>query len=107
MSGSRPVRRSSVVSGQWSDQVHSWRSSDRNWIASPMWSAVIRSVPARSAIVRATFKIRSIPNCLSAATPHGSLTAECGARESGDEHLELASDRFLAISSTLARRSDL
>lgn len=39
------------------DQI--WRSSERYWIASETLSDVIWSVPARSAIVRATFRMRS------------------------------------------------
>ena len=35
------------------------RSSERNWMASPMWSPVIATLPARSAMVRATLRMRS------------------------------------------------
>ena len=38
---------------------HNCRSSERNWIASLMWSPEIFSAPARSAMVRDTFKMRS------------------------------------------------
>ena len=41
------------------DQVHNCRSSERYWMAWEMCSDVSRSDPARSAMVRATFKIRS------------------------------------------------
>ena len=36
-----------------------WRSSDRNWMASEMCSELMLSDPARSAMLRATFRIRS------------------------------------------------
>jgi hypothetical protein len=39
--------------------VHNCRSSERYWIASDICSLVISSAPARSAIVRPTFRIRS------------------------------------------------
>src|SRR5712671_4727431 len=39
--------------------AHNCRSSERYWIASEMWSEVSLSDPARSAMVRATFKMRS------------------------------------------------
>src|SRR5260221_14630916 len=38
---------------------HKPRSRVRYWTASPRWLAVIWSEPAKSAMVRATFKIRS------------------------------------------------
>ena len=38
---------------------HNCRSNERNWIASETWSPRIFSAPARSAMVRATFKMRS------------------------------------------------
>src|SRR5437762_8357516 len=41
------------------DQVHNCRSSERNWIASDTCSEPIVSEPAKSAIVLATFRIRS------------------------------------------------
>src|SRR5205823_4472796 len=39
--------------------VHKFRSSVRYWIASLMCCAAMLSAPSRSAIVRATFKMRS------------------------------------------------
>jgi hypothetical protein len=40
-------------------QPHTWRSSDRNWTASPTCALEIRSAPSRSAMVRETLRIRS------------------------------------------------
>src|SRR5947208_12385774 len=39
--------------------AHNWRSRERYWIASERWSEVSLSDPAKSAIVRDTFNIRS------------------------------------------------
>ena len=38
---------------------HNWRSRLRYWTASARWAGPMRSAPARSATVRATFKMRS------------------------------------------------
>ena len=40
-------------------QTQSFRSSVRYWIASPIWEESMFSEPARSAIVRATLRMRS------------------------------------------------
>ncbi len=54
--GASPLLRSTLPTPT---QAHNWRSRERYWMASEMCSEVRFSEPARSAIVRATFKIRS------------------------------------------------
>jgi len=51
-----PVNRGGERSGA---QPQTWRSKERYWMASETWSAVRVAEPARSAIVRATLRMRS------------------------------------------------